>query len=103
MASECRLNGNRSTPGEAEPLCAREPAHGPTTTRRPGALDRVPGSGRLVHRLGPLSQAAGSVEMRWDGRDANGSLLPPGHYLYRLEVTSDKSADERVGTLSIVY
>ena len=60
-------------------------------------------SGRLVHRLGPLSQAAGAVEMRWDGRDANGSLLPPGHYLYRLEVTSDQSTDERVGTLSIVY
>ena len=60
-------------------------------------------SGRLVHRLPPLSRGAGSVEMRWDGRDANGSLLPPGHYLYRLQVTSDESADERMGTLSIVY
>ena len=67
------------------------------------AVDIYDLSGRLVHRMRPVSQGAGTAEVRWDGRDAAGVLLPPGLYLYLLRVSSDKGDDERVGTLSLVY
>jgi len=67
------------------------------------AVDIYDLSGRLVRRLPPVSRGAGSVAVSWDGRDAGGSLLPPGIYLYVLDVESDASAPERVGTVSMVY
>ena len=49
------------------------------------------------------STSAGQVDIRWDGRNADGSLLPPGIYLYRLKVDSDDASSERIGTLSLAY
>jgi flagellar hook assembly protein FlgD len=48
-------------------------------------------SGRLVKRLEDSeSPEAGEYSIEWDGRDASGSLVPDGVYLYRL-TTSDGS------------
>jgi hypothetical protein len=60
-------------------------------------------SGRPIHRLETANSSAGSVQIRWDGRDANGNLVPPGLYLYHLEVGSDDAASEYSGTISLVY
>ena len=41
--------------------------------------------GALVHRSErAVSNAAGFQEVRWDGRDRNGALLPPGLYICRV-------------------
>ena len=48
-------------------------------------------SGRLVNRLEDSESAeAGEYSIEWDGRDASGSLVPDGVYLYRL-TTSEGS------------
>lgn len=41
-------------------------------------------SGRLIRRLGPFAQMPGFVQLEWDGRDAGGSVLASGSYLYRI-------------------
>jgi hypothetical protein len=60
-------------------------------------------SGNRVHSLTPVSSSAGSVQIKWDGRDADGTLVPPGLYLYRLKIDSDNSSGERVGSIAVLY
>ena len=60
-------------------------------------------SGRRVHRLEPQAQSAGKMEVRWDGRNSDGNLIPPGIYLYHLKVNSDVSSNQYTGTLSLAY
>jgi hypothetical protein len=60
-------------------------------------------SGRRLRRLPPVSHGAGVTEIRWDGRDAAGELLPPGLYVFRLEIGSDRAGGEQIGTIALVY
>ena len=60
-------------------------------------------SGRRVTQLQMGGSTAGNLEIKWDGRDQDGQMTPPGIYLYRLAVDSDDSSIERSGTLSLVY
>jgi flagellar basal-body rod modification protein FlgD len=60
-------------------------------------------SGRQIHRLQSINSSAGNVQVQWDGRDASGATVPPGIYLYSLEVGSDDATNEHTGTLSLVY
>ncbi len=39
----------------------------------------------VAHRLTQGLQPAGAHEVRWDGRDDDGNLLPAGVYLTRVE------------------
>ncbi|MEE2658817.1 MAG: hypothetical protein VX733_09960 [Candidatus Latescibacterota bacterium] len=57
--------------------------------------------GRPVKRLG-LTGGAGDYQLPWDGRDEAGRLVPPGIYVFRLDVNSDSPA-ERTGTVTVVY
>jgi hypothetical protein len=66
-------------------------------------LDIFDLSGRRVQSLDAAKQAAGTIQLQWDGRDAHGQQVPPGLYLYRLEVDSDAASSEQTGTLSLVY
>lgn len=66
-------------------------------------LDIYDLSGQIVHRLQTANSSAGRVQVRWDGRDDNGNLVPPGLYLYHLEAGSDNAASEHSGTISLVY
>lgn len=45
-------------------------------------------SGRVVRTLTTGPQAAGEVNLAWDGRDANGSPLPAGAYTVELSATT---------------
>ena len=60
-------------------------------------------SGRPLHHVGPVSRPAGQTALRWNGRARNGALLPPGLYLYRLQVAADQRASQALGVLSLVY
>ncbi len=65
--------------------------------------------GRLVHQLGEQRDfAAGMYELRWDGRDEQGTLAPPGVYLIHLRLDANTSGadlrrEELVRTLVVAY
>ena len=48
-------------------------------------------------------QAFGIHRLQWDGRDDSGAVVPPGLYLYRVEVDSQTAVGVAVGTLAVVY
>ncbi len=47
--------------------------------------------------------ASGRFSATWEGVDDAGNLLPPGLYLLRLEVDSDKAKDVEVAIVRLVY
>jgi hypothetical protein len=55
-------------------------------------------SGRFVRDLGVTQAAAGTTEIRWDGRDHNGRRVHSGFYLVRVK-TDDKLVTRRVSIL----
>ena len=65
-------------------------------------------SGRLVRQLdrqwairGLFGQ--GVEDPVWDGLDEGGDLVVPGIYLYRISLDTDEGAEEKIGTISVVY
>ena len=64
------------------------------------------GVGRLASGSYRRSENAGLQEPspgRWDGTDASGQLVPPGLYLYRIEVELDRGDEVAVGVVGVVY
>ncbi|MFL2542177.1 MAG: FlgD immunoglobulin-like domain containing protein, partial [Candidatus Latescibacterota bacterium] len=45
-------------------------------------------TGRLIRRLGPITQEPGFQQMHWDGRDQSTAPLANGTYLYRIIATN---------------
>ena len=39
----------------------------------------------------------------WDGRNTDGSLVPPGLYLVRVRAKLDQGDKTQLGTLAVVY
>ncbi len=60
-------------------------------------------SGRRVALVQTDDSTAGSLQIKWDGRDNHGQVAPPGIYLYQLAIDLDKVSTERSGTLSLVH
>ena len=70
-------------------------------------------SGRRVASLGEAGLTAGTYFSDafagpgspgyWDGRDGAGALVPPGLYLYRVEVQLDTGDEVSVGTVAVAY
>ena len=60
-------------------------------------------SGRRVRSLGHGRHGAGVVELRWDGRDDRGGILPPGIYLYRVRADADDKLKRQTGILAMLY
>jgi len=72
-------------------------------------------SGRPVALLEPGELASGSYQRSvgdipgaghpgyWDGRDAAGDVVPPGVYLYRVEVELDQGDDVATGVVGVAY
>lgn len=44
-------------------------------------------TGSLVNRVNLDDQAAGNVSFIWDGKDADGNLMPPGTYKFEAQAT----------------
>ena len=59
--------------------------------------------GRQVARLSFAPQAAGPQHLRWDGRDEQGQLLPPGLYLLEVGLQSDEISERLLRPLGIAY
>ena len=60
-------------------------------------------SGRRVRNLGRGRHGAGVVELRWDGRDDRGWMLPPGIYLYHITADADDKLKRQTGILAMLY
>ena len=56
-------------------------------------------AGRSLGVVWQEPAASGRFSVAWDGRDGDGALLPPGLYLVRLSVESDKTEDTRQGSI----
>jgi len=41
--------------------------------------------------------------VRWDGRDEAGQSVPPGVYMARVEVATDKGSEVIVRSVAVVY
>ena len=60
-------------------------------------------SGRQVRTLWDAQpMTAGRKVLKWDGRSDGGSLVPPGHYLLRVQVDADVG-DVWIGLVAVVY
>ncbi len=60
--------------------------------------------GRPVRRFALASLASGHPPpYRWNGRDDDGRLVPPGSYLLQVSVATDQGVDTATKVLSVVY
>ena len=55
---------------------------------------------RLVHTGFEVS---GRYRHGWDGRDEDGGRVPPGVYVYFVEVRTDEGVERRAGTVCVAY
>ncbi|MYC73548.1 MAG: hypothetical protein F4X17_22845 [Gemmatimonadetes bacterium] len=70
------------------------------TASRPVQLAIYNLAGQLVVKLPPITARSGEFAHRWDGRDAAQQLVPPGTYIWRLQL---EEKEERAGILSVAY
>ena len=70
------------------------------TASRPVRLVLYNLAGQLVVELPPITARSGEFAHRWDGRDAAQQLVPPGTYIWRLQL---EEKEERSGILSVAY
>ena len=69
----------------------------------PVALRAYALDGRQVAHLSFAPQASGPQRLSWDGRDAQGQLLPPGLYLLEVALQSDGTSERLLRPLGIAY
>jgi hypothetical protein len=69
----------------------------------PVVLDVYSLDGRQVARIAAGLQDSGPQTLRWDGRDADGALLPPGIYLTSIGLWSEFSAQPQYRPVGIAY
>jgi hypothetical protein len=60
-------------------------------------------AGNLVRTLFSGAQGGGSFAAEWDGADAAGNKVPPGIYLFRVELNTDAQEEAVVGVVEMVY
>ena len=60
-------------------------------------------SGRRIHVVFFEERGIGPVEMEWDGRLGDGSLVLPGMYVWVLRVEADAFEEVHTGTMGVVY
>lgn len=60
-------------------------------------------SGRRLHTVFDEKKIIGPSTHTWDAVLSNGSLVPPGHYLWLLRVRADAFEERHVGVLGVAY
>ena len=69
----------------------------------PVAIDLYDLAGVKRCKVAHSTAASGRFSVAWEGVDDAGNLLPPGLYLLRLEVDSDKAKDVEVAIVRLIY
>jgi len=69
----------------------------------PVTLDILDLSGRQVCRVFSEKRGIGPVSKSWDGRDANGRLVPPGTYIWILKVEADAFDERHSGMFAVTF
>jgi len=60
-------------------------------------------SGRFLHRVFDEELSIGPSLHAWDGRLTDGTLVPPGHYVWLLWVRADAFEERHLGVVGVVY
>ncbi len=60
-------------------------------------------AGRRVRTLFAGEQGGGSFSAPWDGTNAAGQQMPPGMYLFRVDLATDAKEEAVVGIVEMVY
>lgn len=59
--------------------------------------------GEVVQTIHSGAESSALHSHIWDGRDEDQNLVPPGIYLYRIQVESDSGMEEQVETVSVAH
>jgi len=60
-------------------------------------------SGSLIRTIYSGKDRSGRYRRRWDGKDEEGAVVPPGTYLVRVTVEADALSDRRTRMVAVVY
>jgi gliding motility-associated-like protein len=60
-------------------------------------------AGNSVRTLTNIDAITGAYSLTWDGNDDGGVKVPPGLYLYRINLESDEKNEEKLGSIAVVY
>ena len=60
-------------------------------------------AGRRIARLSPADIRGDAYTFAWNGRDAAGTLVPPGAYLYRIDLGAEAGEDTALRTIAVAY
>ena len=60
-------------------------------------------SGRLVREIYARSEKSGRYARAWDGTDIQGNTVPPGLYIYKINLDADAGNAAASGTVAVVY
>jgi hypothetical protein len=73
------------------------------TKATPVSLEIYDLAGRHLHTVFDEEMIIGPSTHTWDGRRADGTPLPPGHYVWQLRVRADAFEEHHTGVLGVVY
>ena len=59
--------------------------------------------GRMVREVVAAPSRSGSFDHAWDGRDDSDRVVPPGLYLYQVDLATDEGNEVSSGILSVAY
>ena len=60
-------------------------------------------AGNPVRTLLTGAQGGGSFAVEWDGTNGAGAMVPPGIYLFRVDVDTDAGGESAVGVIEMAY
>ena len=60
-------------------------------------------AGRSIWAWEDVSHGSGRIRFAWDGRDAAGSTVPPGLYIFRVVARTEEGDEQQTGTVAVSY
>ena len=60
-------------------------------------------AGRPITRLHPSAIQGATYTFSWGGRDVDGNMVPPGAYLYRIDLGAEAGRDTALRTIAVAY
>ena len=60
-------------------------------------------AGRQITQLHPATAQGAAYTFSWGGRDIDGNMVPPGAYLYRIDLGAEAGEDTVLRTIAVAY